>query len=155
LPGIYSDNVYGYFTTALNEIPKQWEEYSVSNPKWLKTLYQPPYDITDLDPEILNIIHEKIRKPLIENRNRYAYLKNIKRKWEVFRCTVCCHENGALGSTKDIEIFTNPGEISGYTYNALFGATGLFADMDQSYKIAAAGSFTDLLKSFRSSRFRK
>jgi hypothetical protein len=145
LPGIYSDNVYGYFTTALNEIPKQWEEYSVSNPKWLKTLYQPPYDITDLDPEILNIIHEKIRKPLIENRNRYAYLKNIKRKWEVFRCTVCCHENGALGSTKDIEIFTNPGEISGYTYNALFGATGLFADMDQSYKIAAAGSFTDLL----------
>ena len=141
----YYDDVYGYFSEVLNQKNTEWEEYSILNPKWLKTLYQAPYDVSPLPYEYFYTIHEKIRKPLLENRNRYAYLKNIKRKWEVFRCTVCCHENGALGSKEDIEIFKNPGPVTGYTYNALFGPTGIFADMDQSYKIAAAGSFTDLL----------
>lgn len=142
------DEIYGYFNeNFLNTpTPQRWDVYgkTLSGP-WSHKAWQPQFDATDLEFDNFKIIHETIRKPLKKKREEYAKKKNIKRKWEVYRCTVCCHEHGALGSTADIALWQNPGPLNGYTYNALFGPTGIFADMDQSYKIVAAGSFTDLL----------
>jgi hypothetical protein len=142
------DDIYGYYNENYLNTPyyQEWDVYGkTSNGYWSSKSWQPQYDFSELDIKPLKTINDKIRKPLIKKREEYARKKNIKRKWEVYRCTVCCHENGALGSTADIAIFNNPGPIGGKTYNALFGVTGLYSDYQQSYKLAAAGSFTDLL----------
>ena len=144
----FDDEIYGYFyENFLNTpTPQDWEVYGkTASTPWSKKAWQPQFDLTELKFSTFKDIHQKIRKPLKKKREEYARKKNIKRKWETYRCTVCCHENGALGSTADIELFNNPGSPNGYTYNALFGPTGMFSEYGEEYKIVAAGSFTDLL----------
>jgi len=142
------DEIYGYFNKNFLNTPnhQDWEVYgkSASTP-WSKVAWQPQFDLTDLEFSVFKTIQNDIRKPLASKRQEYARKKNIKRKWETYRCTVCCHENGALGSTADIALFNNPGPVNGFTYNALFGPTGIFSEYSEDYKIVAAGSFTDLL----------
>ena len=142
------DDIYGFFNENFLNSPTtpEWEVYGkTASTPWSKKAWQPQFDLTELKFSTFKDIHKLIRKPLMAKRSEYSKKKNIKRKWEVYRCTVCCHEHGALGSTADIEMFNNPGPLNGYTYNALFGPTGIFSEHDESYKITAAGSFTDLL----------
>ena len=153
-------DIHGYFNNNFANTPHftglihggQWDSYgNTAGGMWNDNVWQAQFDMTDLSGAILQQIAYDIKLPLMRKRNEYSTKKNIKRKWEVFRCTVCCHENGAMGSTADIALLNNPGPASGFTYNALFGPTGIFSDLDQEYKLSAAGSFTDLLNYDRGS----
>lgn len=144
------DEIYGYFNDNYLNSPysQSWEQYgrTLSGP-WASSTksWQPQFDLTDLEYDKFKIIHLNIRESLKAKREEYARKKNIKRKWEVYRCTICCHENGALGSTADIALLMNASGQTGLTYALLFGPTGLYASTDESYKVVAAGSFTDTL----------
>jgi len=113
--------------------------------RWSNTNWQPQFDLTELDVKTLYTINKKIREPLKQKRQKFAHLKNIKRKWEVYRCAVCCLEGANAGGTADAELIKQYQGLSGATFNILFGATGIFSDMKQEYKLVAAGSFTDTL----------
>ena len=145
----YDDNVFGFFNKNFLNSPfsQEWNKYFHTNQtgQWDSVAYQPQFDMVGWNFETFKKIHFGIREKLIDNRAQYARLKSIKRQWEVYRCTICCHQDGALGSTYDINLLQNPGSINGYTYNALFGATGIYGDKNDEYRIVAAGSFTDLL----------
>jgi len=144
------DIIYGYYDNKrLNTpFPQEWEYLGkTSDSRWNDVNFIPQYDITDLDINIFYTIHKKIREPLNEKRRRYSYLKNIKRKWEVYRCSVCCLAD-RLGGIKDqaeidaLQALPNPSQNPDFLI--LFGPTGIFADSNIDYKIAAAGSFSDV-----------
>lgn len=128
--------------------PNIWWNYlgRTADSRWSNITYQPQFNITNLDMIKFYDIYHKIRLPLIEARQEFARKKNIKRKWEVYRCAVCCMGNASYGGTADAKLLKElEGLTGGITYNILYGPTGIFADMQQEYKIAAAGSFTDTL----------
>ena len=141
-------NVFGYMGNFLNtpdDKIQEWDYYSFdTNGPWYKNSFVPPFDITALPFDDFLKIY-KIRETLQENRYFYARAKNVKRAWEIYRCTMCCHEYGALGSKQDIELLKNPGPITGITYQDLFGPDGVYSTNQTEYKILAAGSFTDTL----------
>ena len=143
------DEIYGYYDENYLNTPfkQNWDVYgkTLGGP-WSIRAWQPQFDMTDLDVSTLKDIILNVRNKLKTKREEYAKKKNIKRKWEVYRCTICCSENAALGSTTDAFHLLNPGPVNGLTYNLLFGATGYYGTkQDEKYQIAAAGSFTDLL----------
>lgn len=162
------DSVYGYYDTMRYNTPYgQWIYNSsdmafgkkVEDPavvwwdylgrsgdsRWSNSVWQPQFDMTDLDVKTLHSINKNIREPLRKKREEFAHKKNIKRKWEVYRCAVCCLEGGNAGGTADYELINQFQGLTGATFNILFGATGLFTDLEQEYKVVAAGSFTDLI----------
>ena len=144
----YDDAIYGYMSKQpMNTpFPQWWDNIgNTQSGPWSSVAWQPQYDLSNLKIKEFHKIHNLIRKPLKKKRDEYNRKKNIKRKWETYRCTVCCHQDGALGSTADIEMFNNPGPNTGTTYTMLFGPTGMFAEFNQEYKIVAAGSLTDQL----------
>ena len=144
------DEIYGYYTEGkLNTPYYQWWDYigASANSKWNNVNYIPQYDMTELDLPTFHTIHKKIREPLKEKRSKFSYLKNLKRKWEVYRCSVCCLADrfGGIKDQQDIERFQsirNPGNDP--EFKILFGPTGVFGDLGQEYRIGAAGSFTDV-----------
>lgn len=144
------DNIYGYYDESrLNTpFPQPWEYIGkTADSRWNDVSYIPQYDMTDLDVITFHTIHKKIREPLREKRARYSYLKNLKRKWEVYRCKVCCLADrlGGIQDQLDIErlqAIQNPNDNADFL--ALFGPTGIFADSNIEYRIAAAGSFSDV-----------
>ena len=125
-----------------------WWNYlgRTADSRWSNITYQPNFNITSLDISKFYDIYHKIRLPLIEARQEFARKKNIKRMWEVYRCAVCCMGNASFGGTADYKLLEElKGLTSGITYNILYGATGIFADMQQEYRVVAAGSFTDAI----------
>ena len=122
-----------------------WWDYlgRTADSRWSNVTWQSQFDICDLDFLKFNDIYTKIREPLKIKRELFTHKKNIKRKWEAYRCAVCCLGSSNYGGTGDIKLLNEFRDTSGITFNILFGATGIFSDVGTEYKIAAAGSFTD------------
>jgi hypothetical protein len=144
------DNIYGYFEAGTQNTPfyQKWDYIGASgDSRWNDIVYIPQFNITELDIKTFRTIHKKIREPLIEKRSKYSHMKNLKRKWEVYRCSVCCLTDRYGGIQDQADILRLQGiddPNSNPEYIALFGATGLFAETAQEYRIAAAGSFSDV-----------
>lgn len=152
------ETYYGYFDTNQynTSTPVWWDYLGKKNDKHNNISWQTQFDITNLSFPLFHKIHTEIRVPLIQKRLDFNRLKNIKRKWEAYRCVVCCMDQ-PIGSAKDLLDFqaaTN--DPFGNTFTQLFGPNGLFMnkpyDVDyislghQSnapYGVIAAGSFTD------------
>lgn len=118
------DQFYGYFNSGFfnrqKKVPWEYHGYSYSN-RQEETLWQTVFDITDMDGEILRKIQKEIKEPLAKFRKEYAKKMNLKEKWKVYRCSICCA--GLMDS-----------ELGTTLSNAL-----------STYEIVAAGSFTDVL----------
>lgn len=119
------DTTYGYFSPGFYNREKvvDWEYkgYTLTN-RHEGILWQTPFDITDMDAEILRKIQKEIKEPLAKKRIEYANKMNLKEKWNVYRCSICC-----AGLMDD-------------------GMTGITTTPQLSnYEIVAAGSFTDVL----------
>lgn len=156
------DQIYGYYSKNFLNTPfhQEWDSYGRTLHGPLNSIaWQPQFDITEteldfayqesdqnFDIKTLGYAIPLIREELKANRAEYARQKDIKRKWEVYRCTICCSENAAVGSTLDAFNLLNPGPVDGITYNLLFGPTGYYGSKQtEKYEVVAAGSFTDLL----------
>ena len=150
---------FGYFDLNSNntDTPVWWDYLGKINNRYNNISWQTQYDITNMPFEMFHTIHTKIRVPLMKNRMEFARLKNIKRQWETYRCVVCCMDQ-PIGSAADLSDFKKAAEDpTGFTFSVLFGKNGLFVNkptnkdyvnigsVDSSYKIVAAGSFTDQL----------
>lgn len=144
------DNVYGYFDKSkLNTpFPQSWDHIGkTADSRWNDINFIPQYDMTELDIKTFHTIHKKIREPLRQKRVKYSYLKNLKRKWEVYRCSICCLSDrlGGIKDQQDIEAFQNiENPSSNPDFKLLFGPTGIFNDLGVQYNIVAAGSFSDV-----------
>ena len=144
------DSIYGYFESASQNTPfyQKWDYIGASgDSRWNDVVYIPQFNITDLDIRTFHTIHKKIREPLIEKRAKYSYMKNLKRKWEVYRCSVCCLTDRYGGIQDQADILRLQGiedPNNNPEYLALFGVTGIFAETEQGYRIVAAGSFSDV-----------
>ena len=148
------DNFYGYYEKSKLNSPftQSWEYLGkTGESRWNDVNFIPQFDITNLDIETFHTIHKKIREPLAEKRKKLSRLKNIKKKWEVYRCSVCCltDQQGGVADDAIIESLRNlPNPTQNPDYNFYFGITGIFGGSDgfenPEYKIAAAGSFTDV-----------
>lgn len=144
------DLVYGYFQGSKLNTPfdQYWNNIGkTGDSRWDNVSFKPQFDMTELDIQTFYKIHKNIREPLKSKRSKYSYLKNLKRKWEVYRCSICCLSDrlGGIQDQLDIERLQgledpnqNPEFLS------LFGPTGIFADSNIQYRIAAAGSFSDV-----------
>ena len=157
-----TDNTkYGYFNET---------RYNTPNPVWWETIgtyrldtdytskWQTQYDITDTEFKTFYKIFTKVKVPLIKNRKKFNKLMNLKRKWEAYRCTVCCL-NQPIGSSKDIIMFEESlADKTGKTFAMIYGEDGVFSNTgilkkhknaknveSSKYGIVAAGSFTDLI----------
>jgi len=93
----YDDSgMWGYFSSLYNnpqETPMDYLGSRNSNGKYGKTndmMWQTQFDQTDLKAETLYTIQKKIKEPLREKHEEYVQLKNLKRKWNVYRHSVCC-----------------------------------------------------------------
>lgn len=134
----------GFGASPDNEATVWWEYIGrTADSRWSNVTWQPQFDICDLDIQKFHDIHTKIREPLKDKRNEFARQKNIKRQWEVYRCAVCCLGTANYGGTGDLKLFKEFEGSEGITFNLLFGPTGIFSDLEQEYRVVAAGSFTD------------
>lgn len=122
---IVTDNLSGYFEPSYANRQKQvaWEHhgYTFTNRDGSNT-WQPMFDQIELDGEICRIIQKEVKEVIKDKKAEYARKKNLKEKWKVYRCSVCCDD----------------------TY---FDETGITAGIvfSQEYGIAAAGGFTDVV----------
>ena len=108
---------YGYFSEQYNDPdPKEHDPLGELSSIKQDKLWQTMFDQTELDINVKRTIHENIKGELQSRYQEYIDMKNIKEKWEVYECSICCLSGG--GSTAEIE-------------------GGL--------PVAAAGSFTDVV----------
>jgi hypothetical protein len=144
------DDIYGFYSKNRYNTPhaQSWDYLGLSADSRLSNVvWQNQFDIDDeVYPEFLYAYDHIIRKNLIKNKEHYVKLKNAKRKWEIYRCSVCCLEQ--LGGTADQEI------IKGLTpsspdYVYYFGPTGIFTQeqigSSDTYQIIAGGAFSDVV----------
>ena len=122
------DQHYGYFEPNFFNRKKSvdWEYYGYTySSRQENTLWQTVFDISDMDGEILRKIQKEIKEPLAKKRHEYAKKMNLKEKWKVYRCSICCAgvEDSQSGLTCSYDINRNLSK----------------------YEIVAAGSFTDIL----------
>lgn len=138
------DDVYGFFSKNRYNTPfaQSWEYLGLSaDTRLSNVVWQNQFDIDDeVYPEFLYAYDKLIKKNLAKNREDYAKLRNIKKKWEVYRCTVCCTEQ--IGGTADQAILKN---LNSSDYLYYFGPTGAFKDLSNEYGVVAAGSFSDVV----------
>tara|TARA_R100001082_G_scaffold106894_2_gene80231 strand:- start:8566 stop:12939 length:4374 start_codon:yes stop_codon:yes gene_type:complete len=108
---------YGYFSEQYNDPdPKEHDPLGELSSIKQDKLWQTMFDQTELDINVKRTIHENIKGELQSRYQEYIDMKNIKEKWEVYECSICCLSGG--GSTAEVE-------------------GGL--------PVAAAGSFTDVV----------
>jgi len=121
-----------------------WEYLGLSaDTRLSNVVWQNQFDIDDeVYPEILYGYDKLVKNKQIKNREKYTKLKNAKRKWEVYRCSICCTDQ--IGGTADQAILKNlSSDNPDYVY--YFGPTGTFKDFSSDYSIVAAGSFSDVV----------
>ncbi len=141
------DDIYGFYSKNRYNTPhpQEWDYLGISaDTRLSNVVWQNQYDIGDeVYPEILYAYDKLIKKELEKNRELYVNLKNAKRKWEVYRCSVCCLDQ--LGGTADQQIIKSLSSDSpDYVY--YFGPTGIFGDIQSDgYGIVAAGAFSDVV----------
>jgi hypothetical protein len=98
-----SDNNFGYYSNAYNSPDSVWWNYydnyngyigddstSVEPDRLEMKYWKSQFDFCELPGSWLKKIYRTIKWPLIENRQRYAYQKRLKKKWEVYKNSVCC-----------------------------------------------------------------
>lgn len=141
------DDVYGFFSKNRYNNPnsQEWDYLGTTGDTRLSNVvWQNQFDLDDeVYPEILYVYDKLIRKNIVKNREKYVKLKNAKRKWEVYRCSVCCTTQ--QGGTADMAILNGlTGGTGDYVY--YFGPTGIFGDLaTEGYGIVAAGAFSDVV----------
>ena len=84
---------YGYFSSGFFNKKKTvpWEYYGYDySSRQEDTFWQTQFDITDLEGQKLYWIQKEIKKKLKDKRKEYARKKNLKEKWKVYRCSICC-----------------------------------------------------------------
>ena len=154
---LVDDIHYGYFSQNQYNTPTPmwWDYLGKVGDKHNNIVWQTQYDLTDLPFQTFYDIHTKVRVPLLTKRLEFNRLKNLKRKWETYRCVVCCLDQ-PIGCLQDMMDFANAALIpTGKTFEALFGSDGLFhnkpylkdyidiGNESKVYEIVAAGSFCD------------
>lgn len=119
---IVNDNISGYFSKSFNNREKMvsWEHmgYTFSNRDNAIT-WQPMFDQVDLEGEVCKKIQKDIKQKLKDKRIEYANKKNLKEKWKVYKCSICCDPTSLEPETP--EVFSSE------------------------YGIVAAGAFSDLV----------
>jgi hypothetical protein len=141
------DDIYGFFSKNRYNTPhaQDWDYLGISaDTRLSNVVWQNQYDLDDeVYPEVLYAYDKLVRKNLIKNREKYVNLKNAKRKWEVYRCSVCCSTQA--GGTADLKILSDlTGNTGDYLY--YYGPTGIFGDLiTEGYGIVAAGAFSDVV----------
>lgn len=148
---------YGYYSDGLYNKSKTvpWEHYGYQySSRGEKTAWQSQFDITDLSGQKLLWIQKEIKERLQEKRQEYARKKNLKEKWKVYKCSICC---SGLSETSEVE--EEPSEEE-QTQQAIAGIIdqeganeidalgfGPFASLEQSSTSGSSGatsvSFTD------------
>ena len=140
------DDIYGFYSKNRYNTPfaQTWEYLGLSaDTRLSNVVWQNQYDLDDeVYPQILYAYDKLIKKSLIINREKYTKLKNIKRKWEVYRCSICCTDQ--IGGTTDQLILQNLSTNSN-DYSYYFGVTGAFKEFSNEYGVLAAGSFSDVV----------
>lgn len=118
---VINDNVSGYFDKTYNNRDKTvtWDHhgYTFSNRDGFET-WQPMFDQTDLDGETCKLIQKEIKQKIKDKKVEYAKKKNLKEKWKVYKCSICCDTRNV---DLEEEVFT------------------------PQYGVAASGGFTDLV----------
>ena len=141
-----TDNNYGYFSPGFFNREKQvaWEYYGYTYAsRQEKTLWQTQFDITEIPGEDLYSVMKKVKQPLQKAREKYAALKNLKERWKVYKCSICCagdidsNPGGTAGFTATYK-FNNPNAEKAFNLRNSAGALS-------NYEIVAAGSFTDTI----------
>ena len=108
---------YGYFSEQYNDPdPKEHDPLGELSSIKQDKLWQTMFDHTELDINVKRTIQENIKGELKSRYQEYIDMKNIKEKWDVYECSICCLSGG--GSTAE----TNAG-----------------------LPVSAAGSFTDVV----------
>ena len=118
---VINDNVSGYFDKTYNNRDKtvSWDHYgyTFSNRDGVET-WQPMFDQTDLDGQTCKLVQKEIKQKIKDKKIEYARKKNLKEKWKVYKCSICCDTRNV---DLEEEVFT------------------------PQYGVAAAGGFTDLV----------
>jgi len=140
------DDVYGFYSKNRynTPFPQSWEYLGLSaDTRLSNVVWQNQFDIDDeVYPEILYGYDKLVKNKQFKNREKYTKLKNAKRKWEVYRCSVCCTDQ--LGGTADQAILNNLSpDNPDYVY--YFGVTGIFKEFSDDYSVVAAGAFSDVV----------
>jgi hypothetical protein len=142
------DKNYGYYSPSFYNRNKlvDWEyhgyEYSTRQEN---VLWQTQFDITDLDGQRLLWLQKEIKKPLENKKAEYAAKKNLKEKWKVYKCSICCAGNSVEFTS---EIAGLSGNVSTFTFSdpRFEKAYNLRNTASISnYEIVAAGSFSDVV----------
>ena len=115
---------YGYFSkNTFNVKNSPWWENIGSYSYSFDTdgVWQSQFDLSPLDFRTFYKIITQIKVPLQKSRRKFNKLMNLKRKWEVYRCKICCLKD-AIGSEKDRTIFKEALELgSGPTFENIYG----------------------------------
>jgi hypothetical protein len=149
---LIADTKYGYFSPNFfnkeKKVAWEYKGYEYSN-RDEEELWQTQFDITDMRGEELKIIQEKIKKPLKKKKEEYAKKKNLKEKWKVYKCSICCAgdvdskgvviegASGASGAVSGFSGFSDPRFEKSFNLRN----DGALSN----YEIVAAGSFTDTI----------
>lgn len=123
---VINDNISGYFSPSYSNRDKtvEWDHYgyTFSNRDGFET-WQPMFDQTELDGKICQIIQKEIKQKIKNKKIEYANKKNLKEKWKLYRCSICC-DTRYRDPTEQLEnepVFT------------------------PEYGVVAAGSFSDMV----------
>ena len=123
---VINDNISGYFSPSYSNRDKtvEWDHYgyTFSNRDGFET-WQPMFDQTELDGEVCKIIQKEIKQKIKDKKIEYANKKNLKEKWKLYRCSICC-DTRYRDPTEQLEnepVFT------------------------PEYGVVAAGSFSDMV----------
>jgi len=148
------DNNYGYFSPGFfnNEKQVPWEYFGYTySSRQEKTLWQTQFDITPIPGEELYNVMKKVKLPLQKARERYAQLKNLKERWKVYKCSVCCAGDidsnlamGVTGVSYSGDITLDPG-FTDPKFAQSFNLRNTVGQALSDYEIVAAGSFTDVI----------
>ena len=79
------------------------------------------FDQVDLDGEICKKIQKEIKQKIKDKKIEYANKKNLKEKWKVYRCSICCDTRYRDSSAIEDIVFT------------------------PEYGVVAAGAFSDMV----------
>lgn len=94
------DDFYGYFSAPYNNPdPKDHDPLGELSTIKEEKMWQTMFDQTDLDIGVKRTIEKEIKGSLQNKYAEYILKKNIKDKWDVYECSICCLSGG--GSTAE------------------------------------------------------
>jgi len=98
-----TDTNYGYYSEAYNRTNPPWWNYyngynsysddpsfTVEAERMEVKYWRAQFDFCELPGTWLRKIYKDIKWPLVESRQLYAEEKRLKKKWEVYKNSVCC-----------------------------------------------------------------